>query len=89
MKIIFTHKKKKVEIPVFGVSTVKLYGVPTAYSPDGYFAAVWGTGELEPVPGCQTEQTELLAHISLGNVEGGGLGTTETFCAVGVTYALS
>mgnify|MGYP003621342524 CR=1 FL=1 len=91
MKIVFTRKKKNVEIPVFGASKVKLYAVGTAYSPDGYFAAVWTAGELEPVPACSPDEAELLADLTLASAadaEGGGMALTETFCAKGVTYAL-
>ena len=88
MKITFTRKKKKAEIPVFGASEVKLYAVDTAYSADGYFAAVWAKGELEPVPACSQEQAELLAHLALASGEDGRLAVTQTFCQEGVTYAL-
>ena len=89
MQITFTRKKKKIEVPVFGASAVKLYAVDTAYSADGYFAAVWAAGELEPLPACAPDTTELLAHVALISAdEGEGLALSETFCAEGVTYAL-
>lgn len=89
MKIVFTRKKKNVEIPVFGVSEVKLYAVDASYSPDGYFAAVWTAGELEPVPACSPDKAELLAHLALASAEDGGMAITETFCTEGVKYALN
>lgn len=88
MKITFTRKKKKAEVPVFGASAVKLYTVDTAYSADGYFAAVWATGELEPVPACSQGVAELLAHVTLAHGEDGKLEPTPIFCQEGVTYAL-
>ena len=88
MKITFTRKKKKAEVPVFGASMVKLYAVDTAYSADGYFAAVWAAGELEPVPACSPDKAELLAHVALTHGEDGKLELTQTFCQEGVTYAL-
>lgn len=89
MKIVFTRKKKKMEIPLFCASEVKLYAVPAAYSADGYFVGIWASGELEPVPGSAPEETELLAHLVLAaSDQGGELALRETFCAEGVTYAL-
>lgn len=90
MKIVFKRNKKKVEIPVFGPSEVKLYAVPTAYSADGYFAGVWASGELEPVPACPLSDAALLAHVELASAEMAGSGQTlrEHFCEEGVSYAL-
>lgn len=88
MLIVFTRKKKKIEIPVFGASEAKLYAVDTAYSADGYFAAVWAAGELEPLPACAAKDAALLAHMELASALDGGMTLRETFCAEGVTYAL-
>ena len=86
MKVTFTYKKKNLEIPVSGVSEVKLYTVPTAYSSDGYFAAVWFPHDLEPVPACAVASVELLAHVGLTQQEG-VYALQERFCAEGVKYA--
>lgn len=86
MKIVFTQGKKKIEIPLSGVSEVKLYGVPTAYSADGFFASVWMRGELEPVPACAVAESILLAHVELSRSDG-GLQLLEHVCREGVSYA--
>lgn len=87
MNITFTHKKKKGEIPVSGPSEVKYYAVPTSYSDDGYFAAVWSGQDLEPVPACAAEDAVLLAHIKANQQEDGSFVLQELFCAEGVKYA--
>ena len=87
MKITFTHKKKKTEIPIFGASEVKLYAVPVSYSDDGYFAAVWFAQDLEPVPACAVESVELLAHVRVMPGENDGYILQESFCKEGVKYA--
>lgn len=87
MKITFTHKKKKAEIPVFGPVEVKLYAVGADYSADGYFAAVWASQELEPMPACAMADTELLAHIRVTEQDSGEYALQEVFCAKGVQYA--
>ncbi len=89
MKIVFTQKKKKAEIPVFGACEVKLYAVPTSYSDDGYFAAVWATHDLEPVPACAGDAATLLAHVSVVQDENGDYVIQERFRVEGVTYAKS
>ena len=87
MIITFTHKKKKGEIPVSGPSEVKYYAVPTSYSDDGYFAAVWSGQDLEPVPACPAVDTVLLAHIKVNQQEDGSLVLQPVFCAEDVKYA--
>ena len=87
MHLVFTQKKKKVEIPISGACEAKLYAVPTAYSADGYAASVWGPGELEPIPACGHAGTELLAHIGVVPQEDGSFILREIFCKQGVTYA--
>lgn len=86
MKVAFTHKKKKIEIPFFGASQVKLYAVSKNYSKSGYFAAVWRVNDLEPVPACAGEDIELLAQVEVVQVDDAytfhGL-----FCKEGVRYA--
>lgn len=86
MKITFTHNKKKVVVPFFGASTVKLYVVPKDYSDDGYFAAVWLAQDLEPVPACASEAVQLLAHVEIVQ-ENGAYTFQKVFCMEGVKYA--
>ncbi|MDR3362612.1 MAG: hypothetical protein LBO64_07220 [Desulfovibrio sp.] len=88
MKIVFTRNGKSAEIPLTGACTLKFYAVPEVYSSDGFFAAVWGPGELEPVPACPQADAELLAHLALApGDEGGGLLLTKHYLRTGVTYA--
>ena len=73
MNLVFTKGKKTFEIPVSGDAEVKLYTVSAAYSSDGRYLAVWGAGEVEPVPACeQADGTYVLREL---------------FRAKGVTYA--
>ena len=87
MNLVFTRSKKKLEVPISGDSEVKLYAVPAAYSGDGYALAVWGPGELEPVPACDQASAELLAHVGATRQEDGAFSLREIFCKQGVTYA--
>ena len=89
MKITFTHKKKKGEVPVFGACEVKYYAVPKDYSDDGYYAAVWLTQDLEPVPACAVEAATLLAHVRVVADDSGDYAVQEVFCMEGVKYAKS
>lgn len=87
MNIVFTHGNKQTEISLPGACEVKYYAVPSAYSDDGYFAAVWFSQDLEPVPACAPEHAELLAHVRIAIDMEGACGLQELFCKEGVTYA--
>ena len=42
---------------------IEVYAVPTEYSSDGYYVAVWDDTEMEPVPACAAASTTLLLHL--------------------------
>ena len=88
MKITFTHNGHVLEIPISGQCEVKLYSVPTAYSSDGYFAAVWAGEELEPIPACTVNEAHLLTHVKAVQPLGAPVLTLQpVLCAEGVSYA--
>ena len=86
MEITFQHKSNSIAVPVDAPAEIKLYAVPTAYSPDGYFAAVWMPQGLEPVPACAVDAAKLLAHISIAVQDGQPVLQTLS-SKRGVTYA--
>ena len=87
MDITLKHKTKKLILSYPGESAgfVKLYAVPKAYSDDGYYAATWQQGELEPAPGSAVQETTLLAHLAV-NSAGAASSVTPIFLAQGVTH---
>jgi hypothetical protein len=87
MQITFKHQGKNLIIDAESPSEVKLYGVPVSYSTDGYFAAVWATGDLEPVPACAAAKTTLLAHVKVARQESGPDTAQTIYSKQGVTYA--
>jgi hypothetical protein len=87
MQTTFKHQGKNLVIDAESPSEVKLYAVPDAYSNDGYFAAVWTPGDLEPVPACAAEKTTLLAHVRVTRQESGSATAQTIYCKQGVTYA--
>jgi hypothetical protein len=87
MQITFKHQGKTLVLDAESPSEVKLYAVPSAYSEDGYFFAVWTSGDLEPVPACATEQANLLAHVQTSEQENGPAKAQTIYCKQGVTYA--
>ncbi|CAK7028277.1 MAG: hypothetical protein DELT_02670 [Desulfovibrio sp.] len=89
MIITFTQNKKKGAITVSGACEAKYYAVPADYSDDGYYAAVWLSQDLEPVPACAVESTELLAHVRVLAGDDGEYTLQEVFCKEGVKYAAS
>jgi hypothetical protein len=87
MQITFNHQGKNIVIAAVSPSDVKLYSVPTGYSEDGYFAALWAAGDLEPAPACAVEKATLLAHVKLGEQEGSPARAQTIYCKQGVSYA--
>ena len=87
MDLVFTQKKKKVEIAFSAPCEVKLYAVPVTYSTDGYAVSLWEPRDLEPVPACDQSSVELLAHLAVELKEDGAFTVREVFCKQGVSYA--
>jgi len=87
MDITFTHKKKKLPVSINVPGNVALYTVPAGYSEDGYYAAAWLPGELEPVPACASGAAALLASLATVKDADGTERVLETWLAKGVTYA--
>ena len=81
----FTYKGKNVEIACAAGDTVKLYEVPESYSADGFYAAVWRYGDVEPAPACRGDAAFLLAHVTVQ--EDGDKLTAFGYMAEGVSYA--
>lgn len=75
MNITFLHNGASHEVTYPGSMSghVKLYAVPTAYSPDGYYIALWQDGELEPLPGCAANDATLLCHARIERNESGNV----------------
>ena len=78
MDIHFTYAGREIDVACNESDTVKLYAVPTGYSEDGLYAAVWRAGEVEPFPACDGNEAHLLAEVYVqqgqdGAVIGGSL----------------
>lgn len=84
MDILISYDKADIEVDVVSGGRLALYTVPANYSADGLFLAVWGAGELEPVPACSDAAP--LLRLAVVDTEG-GLAVREEFKAEGVTYA--
>ena len=62
LKFVYQGRNALVECELN--DTVKLYDVPTDYSNDGFYAAVWRKSDIEPRPACAGDETRLLAEVS-------------------------
>ncbi len=82
MTILISYDENAFEAPLADGGHLALYAVPTAYSADGLFLAMWNDGELEPRPACAVPDARLLLRLS--RREGA---VHETFKAEGVSYA--
>lgn len=65
MNIRFVYLDREALIACKESDTVKLYDVPTEYSEDGFYAAVWQQGNVEPRPACAGNAARLLAEIAI------------------------
>ena len=80
-----TYNKQEVNVVLGTGDSVALYGVPSAYSEDGLFLAVWGSAELEPLPAC--DGAAPLLRVSMIEGVAGVPAVAEHFKAKGVEYA--
>ena len=82
MPILISYDSQDFETHLSNGGQLALYAVPTEYSEDGLFLAVWYAGELEPCPACASADARPLLRLA---VQDGQL--REDFKAEGVSYA--
>ena len=82
MSILISYDGKDFEAEVDNGGKLALYALPTEYSEEGLFLAVWYVGELEPCPACASADARLLLRLAVqdGQIQ-------EGFKAEGVSYA--
>lgn len=88
MNISLIYAKKKTECELSEGQRLRLYAVPSAYSEDGLYLAVWQRTYYEPVPACDAAQTTLLADLECGSARADtSPALLEHYLAKGVKYA--
>lgn len=65
MNICFSYLDRETLIPCNEGDMITLYDVPTDYSEDGFYAAVWRHGSIEPHPACAGDTALVLAKITI------------------------
>lgn len=85
MDILISYDKQTFPVSLAEGESVAVYAVPTDYSDDGLYLALWGVGELEPVPACAAPA--LLLRLRLPALENGAGGLVEDFKDGEIDYA--